>query len=160
MSIKKELIRIPGQRIKQARIEAGLSQPDLAELIGKKRTWISFRENEKRPLYQNDLEKIARATHKPISWFFKGEDAEIENLQWKAQQYDCLMQQMTQIIPRERRKHYTEMSDEEIDRELERFGINDPEFKALIRAIPVLKEKEKEKILQIFSFSPNFKISG
>ena len=47
-------------------------------------------------------------------------------------------------------RHFTEMSDTELDDELERLGITDTSFKPLLKAIPVLAEEEKQQILSSF----------
>jgi transcriptional regulator with XRE-family HTH domain len=149
VKIKKEVVTVLKGRLEQARMEAGLTQPQLAKLLGKSRTWLSFRENAKRKLYRNDLEKIAKLAHKPLSWFSHA-DPEKENLLWKAKQYDRLIKEVEKFYTATRAKHYTELTDDEIDQEFERLGITDVRFKPFLKAIPVLTEKEKQKILRSF----------
>lgn len=147
--IKKEAVKILQGRIEQARNEASLTQPQLAKLLGKSKTWLSFRENGKRNLYLHDLEKIAQILHKPLSWFFN-QDIEKENIIWKAKQYEKIIKAVKKYYASAMNKHYTEMNDDEIDQELDRLGIIDTRFKMLVRAIPVLTETQKEKILASF----------
>jgi DNA-binding XRE family transcriptional regulator len=56
---------------RQARLDAGLSQPQLGELIGVDRIRISKMENGHNRITIPTLERIAEATGKPESWFFE-----------------------------------------------------------------------------------------
>ena len=142
---KKERVEILPGRLEQGRMESNLTQPQLARLLGKSRSWLSLRENGKRPLCRADLERIAKILHKPAAWFVSA-NPEQEGLLWKARQYDHLLKEIERVHSLACNKHYTEMSDAEIDRELERLGITDPRFQALFKSIPLLGEKERERI--------------
>jgi len=142
---QKERLEILPGRLEQGRLEANLTQPQLAKLLGKSKTWLSMRENGRRPLYRADLEQIARLLHKPVAWFLTA-NPEQDGLLWKARQYDNLLKEIERVHSLARNRHYTEMSDAEIDRELERLGITDPRFQALFKSIPLLCEKERERI--------------
>jgi transcriptional regulator with XRE-family HTH domain len=136
-----------GLKVRQAREEASLTQQQLAELLGyKDRISISFIENGHKSPYKN-IEKIAKITGKPLSWFFE-EDEEKKMLHWKASQYDYWRKQLEQIFSLSPNKSYTDMTEEELEQELGRLGIFDPKLKAIYKAIPVLSDEEKEKLFQ------------
>lgn len=60
-----------GARVYFARTECGLSQIELAQAIGlKSATAISYIEDNKRGLHVHQLQLIAHATNKPLSFFF------------------------------------------------------------------------------------------
>lgn len=64
-----------GPRIKQAREEAGLTQVELGQLIGQaERTIQSWESGERHPRLPG-LHALARATGKPLSWFWTAEGA-------------------------------------------------------------------------------------
>ncbi len=65
-----------GQRVRAAREMAGLSQDELARVIGRTPSAISNYERGTRPLSAVDLARIAEATHQPPGFFF-GEDSEV-----------------------------------------------------------------------------------
>ncbi len=66
MRIKKNV----GQRIKQLRNEAGISQMELAHLSGLDRTYITSVENGKRNISIVNIEKICRALKISLKGFF------------------------------------------------------------------------------------------
>ena len=146
---KKAIAQIIQGRLEQARLEANLTQPQLAKLLGKSKTWLSFRETGKRKLYRNDLEQIAKLLHKPVAWF-TAEDVEKDGLLWKAKQYDRLIQEAEKFCSIGTGKNYTEMNEDELDQELERLGITDSRFKALFKAVPIMSEEERERMLASF----------
>ncbi|MDG6998841.1 MAG: ImmA/IrrE family metallo-endopeptidase [Nitrososphaerota archaeon] len=67
-SISPELI---GERIKSARLNSGIKQEDLAELVGLSRPAISLIEAGKRSIDSMELVSLAQALHKPISFFLE-----------------------------------------------------------------------------------------
>lgn len=145
----KEIAKVIKGKLEQARLEAGLTQPQLAKFLGKSKTWLSFRETGKRKLYRHDLEQIAKILHKPVAWFL-AEDIEKDGLLWKAKQYDRLIKEVEKFCSISTGRHYTEMNEDELNQELERLGITDSRFKALFKAVPVMSEGEREKILRPF----------
>lgn len=146
---KKEITKVMKGRLEQARLEAGLTQPELAKFLGKSKTWLSFRENGRRKLYRHDLEQIAKILHKPVSWFIS-KDVERDGLIWKAKQYDRLIKEVEKFCSISMGKHYSEMNEEEMYQELERLGITDGRFNALFRAVPVMSERQKDRIFACF----------
>lgn len=62
--------RVDGDKIRQAREEAGLSQFDLAVACGRGLGAINRWENDKNRLFADDLAAIASATVKPLEFFF------------------------------------------------------------------------------------------
>jgi len=69
-----------GNKIKAARIIAGLKQVDLAKIIGYERQAISRMENGKRKIDLSEIKLIANATNKPLSFFIEEEKiSESEN---------------------------------------------------------------------------------
>lgn len=67
-----------GKRIHKAREEAGLSQEELASLLGYTQSALSNYELGKRRLYLSNLEKIARVLNKPLTCFFGEPGDEVE----------------------------------------------------------------------------------
>lgn len=59
-----------GHRLQQARVEAGLSQARLAEMLGVSTRLITYYEAGSKLPPVDRLEVVARITQKPISWFF------------------------------------------------------------------------------------------
>jgi transcriptional regulator with XRE-family HTH domain len=62
-----------GDRIKQARVEAGLTQDELGDFVGVGMRQIQYYESGESDPYRK-LRQIAEATGKPISWLLRGED--------------------------------------------------------------------------------------
>lgn len=58
------------ERLKKARIEAGLAQEEVAEKLGKPQSYISKIESGERRLDVAELNKFARIYKKPHSYFF------------------------------------------------------------------------------------------
>ena len=61
-----------GELIKDARLQAGLSQKELASLINRKQTTVSDIENGKIEVNSSLLALISAALEKPITYFFPG----------------------------------------------------------------------------------------
>jgi len=59
-----------GERIRQARLDLGLSQTELADKISKKQTSVSEFERGKIDINASTLLKLALALGKPVSYFF------------------------------------------------------------------------------------------
>jgi len=62
-----------GERIRQARERAGISQEDLAIAVSKDQRAISEYENGKRKLSVTDLPVFARTLKVPVAFFYEGE---------------------------------------------------------------------------------------
>ena len=56
-------------RLREARLEAGLTQAELAQAIGRSQTWVSKCELGERRVDFVELEDLANALGKPIYWF-------------------------------------------------------------------------------------------
>jgi transcriptional regulator with XRE-family HTH domain len=67
-----------GEKIQKARIEAGLTQEELAEAVDKKPATVSRWEGGHISPKPKTLARIALATGKPVSWFTRGESIEGE----------------------------------------------------------------------------------
>lgn len=67
--------RLLGERIRQARERAGISQEDLAIAVSKDQRAISEYENGKRKLSVTDLPMFARTLRVPLLYFYEGEIA-------------------------------------------------------------------------------------
>lgn len=63
-----------GDRIRQARTEAGLTQDQLADLVGVGMRQIQYYESGESDPYRK-LRQIAEATGKPIDWLLRGDEA-------------------------------------------------------------------------------------
>lgn len=57
------------ERLKKARVEAGLSQQTVADKLGKPQSYISKIESGERRLDVAELKKIAEIYKKPVSYF-------------------------------------------------------------------------------------------
>lgn len=66
-----------GRRLQMAREESGLSQEQLAAMMGCAQSTLSNYEKGKRRLYLNQLEKIAEILDKPIEYFIENSDKTI-----------------------------------------------------------------------------------
>jgi transcriptional regulator with XRE-family HTH domain len=69
-----------GEKIAMARIEAGLTQEKLSELVGKKPATVSRWEHGHISPKPKTLAKIAEVTGKAVSWFTRGDSLEGELL--------------------------------------------------------------------------------
>ena len=66
-----------GERIKQARLEAGLTQDQLADLVGVGMRQIQYYEADESAPYRT-INQIAAATGKPVPWLLRGGPLEQE----------------------------------------------------------------------------------
>lgn len=57
------------ERIRQARLEAGLTQTELAARLGRPQTWVSKSELGERRVDFVELEDLAAACGKPLGYF-------------------------------------------------------------------------------------------
>lgn len=73
MTLKETISR----RIRVARVERGLNQSDLAELLGITPQGVTKLESGKIDVRVETLSRVAEALHKPIAYFF--EEFEIES---------------------------------------------------------------------------------
>lgn len=56
-------------RLVAARVEAGLSQQDVATRLGKPQSWISKNESGERRVDAVELAKLAKVLKRPVGWF-------------------------------------------------------------------------------------------
>lgn len=56
-------------RLRQARAEAGLTQVELANAVGRSQTWLSKCELGERRIDVVELADLAEALGKPLAWF-------------------------------------------------------------------------------------------
>ncbi len=76
-----------GSRIRQAREALGLSQEELARLVGCSPTAISYFETGARRVKIEDLQKLAEVLSKPIDYFLQEEpEDELVAILWRARQ--------------------------------------------------------------------------
>jgi transcriptional regulator with XRE-family HTH domain len=71
-----------GMRIQQAREELGITQQELASRLGLTQAALSNYELGKRRLYLANLEQIASALGKPLSYFMEPADDEEDIGTW------------------------------------------------------------------------------
>jgi len=64
-----------GERIRRARIEAGLTQEELAERVGSSQDALSNYERGTRKISLDGLVAIAKCVNKPINYFLEVHDA-------------------------------------------------------------------------------------
>lgn len=70
---KRELLRFTGQRIKEAREEAGLSQSQLSAALGFGQSWVSVIEGGRNGIDAHDLARVAEITGYPVEFFLDPE---------------------------------------------------------------------------------------
>lgn len=56
-------------RLRQARVEVGMTQVDLAKAVRRSQSWVSKCELGERRVDAVELEDIAKALGKPLEWF-------------------------------------------------------------------------------------------
>ena len=66
-------LKLLGERIREARERAGISQEDLAAAVGRDQRAISEYENGKRKLSVTDLPMFAKTLRVPLLYFYEGE---------------------------------------------------------------------------------------
>lgn len=101
-----------GRKLQLAREEAGLSQEQLANLLGCAQSTLSNYEKGKRRLYLTQLEKIAEILDKPIEYFIESSStnetptAEINNIGPSLEEEPELLQIINTLysLPKERRR--------------------------------------------------------
>jgi len=69
-----------GRRLQQAREESGMSQEELAKVLGYTQSSLSNYELGKRRLYFTDLQRIGQILGKPITYFLDDENEETGGL--------------------------------------------------------------------------------
>lgn len=60
-----------GQCVRQARKDAGLTQPQAAQLLGRVQSFVSNTETGKQGLKVSELFTLARLYKRPVSWFIE-----------------------------------------------------------------------------------------
>lgn len=80
MSTQKILVNEARRNLKPARIEAQYTQNELGKRLGRSRIWVTLVENEERNFYLHDLTEWAKATGKPLFWFFQPRGEEVNVL--------------------------------------------------------------------------------
>lgn len=68
----KQVNTFVGRQIKSARKEAGLTQEEMARLIGHSKVYVNTVEHGRSGVKAADLLRIAGVTEKKIDWFFPG----------------------------------------------------------------------------------------
>jgi Zn-dependent peptidase ImmA (M78 family)/transcriptional regulator with XRE-family HTH domain len=66
------------RRLKEARLNCGFTQEEAADAVGIPRTAVVNIESGKRLLSTLELSKFAKAYHRPVTYFFEGEEAAVE----------------------------------------------------------------------------------
>ncbi|MHB1861612.1 MAG: helix-turn-helix domain-containing protein [Gemmatimonadaceae bacterium] len=57
------------RKLKQARLDAGLTQVEVAKKLGEKQAWVSKCELGERRIDPLDLQRFAKVYKKPLSYF-------------------------------------------------------------------------------------------
>lgn len=90
-----------GDRIRQARMEAGLTQDELADLVGIGMRQIQYYESGESDPYRK-LRSIAEATGKSIAWLLRGEakgEAADEEILERLEAVESLLQDVLRRLP-------------------------------------------------------------
>jgi transcriptional regulator with XRE-family HTH domain len=56
-------------RLVSARVDAGLSQQEVADRLGKPQSWVSKNESGERRVDAVELAKLAKVLKRPVGWF-------------------------------------------------------------------------------------------
>jgi transcriptional regulator with XRE-family HTH domain len=88
-----------GKRIQKAREEAGMSQDELASMIGITQSALSNYELGKRRLYLENLQEIARSLNRPLACFLGMEEMEEADRQGTAEDADETVQEIVRLLP-------------------------------------------------------------
>ncbi len=124
-----------GEKVKLAREEIGLAQEAMSQKLGYRDRLCLYRIEIGQKSPYRKLQKIARITKRPVSWFLD-EDKEMDALIWKAQQYDALVEQLQRLPLLRFPRHYSEMDSQELENELTRFGVAASDFQKLFKSLP------------------------
>ncbi|MBI5029471.1 MAG: helix-turn-helix transcriptional regulator [Chloroflexi bacterium] len=87
-----------GERLRQARTEAGLTQKELAERMGWTQHLISLYESGSRRMHADLLPELARELEKPLSYFWENEDALVIAKGTKFHEINTLMLASREIL--------------------------------------------------------------
>ena len=88
-----------GKKIQKAREEAGLSQDELASMIGITQSALSNYELGKRRLYLANLQEIARRLNRPLSCFLGLEEVEVGDEKAAGEDSDATMREIIRLLP-------------------------------------------------------------
>jgi transcriptional regulator with XRE-family HTH domain len=88
-----------GKRIQKAREEAGMSQDELASMMGITQSALSNYELGKRRLYLENLQEIARRLNRPLACFLGVEEAEAAGGEGPVEDADETMREITRLLP-------------------------------------------------------------
>jgi transcriptional regulator with XRE-family HTH domain len=88
-----------GKRIQKAREEAGLSQDELASMIGITQSALSNYELGKRRLYLANLQEIARRLNRPLACFLDIEEVGLEGDGGAADGVDETTHEIIRLLP-------------------------------------------------------------
>lgn len=100
-----------GRKLQQAREDAGLSQEQLASMLGCAQSTLSNYEKGKRRLYLTQLENIAEILNRPIEYFLETSNSNNESIKQLNRGNDNIQEpELLQIVnalydlPREQRQ--------------------------------------------------------
>ncbi|HEC34225.1 MAG TPA: XRE family transcriptional regulator, partial [Chloroflexi bacterium] len=105
--------RIVGALLRQARLEAGKSQKDLAQLLGCSSRRISSYEYGERPIPLAELEVLAHALDRPLEYFLderSGPVGEWEKTQEAYRAFQKLPQEIREFIAKPINSSYLEVA--------------------------------------------------
>lgn len=85
-----------GDRIKQARTEAGFTQDELADLVGVGMRQIQYYESGESDPYRK-LRQIAEATGKPIDWLLRGDETSEPDAEGVAARLSAVEEQLREL---------------------------------------------------------------
>ncbi len=88
-----------GKRIQKAREEAGLSQDELATMIGITQSALSNYELGKRRLYLANLQEIARRLNRPLTCFLDIDETELEGGAGGTEGPDDTTREIMRLLP-------------------------------------------------------------
>jgi transcriptional regulator with XRE-family HTH domain len=105
--------RIVGALLRQARLEADISQKDLADVLGRSSSSISSYEFGKRPIPLAELELLAQHLRLPLEYFLDEQEGPVGewNRQQEAYEYFCeLPREMQEFVAKPVNVKYLEVA--------------------------------------------------
>lgn len=88
-----------GKRIQKAREEAGLSQDELASMMGITQSALSNYELGKRRLYLANLQEIALRLNRPLTCFLNLDETELEEAEGLVEGGDDTTREIIRLLP-------------------------------------------------------------
>lgn len=124
-----------GERLREARIAAGLTQEDVARLADVHLKTVSKWENDKQPPHANQLAKIAPRLGVSVGWIRDGEGVAVLGSTTGFEQLNPPAQNGTSALPKVLRAHKVRVWLAEFRTELTKAGMPDDRIEEALRLV-------------------------